>query len=95
MTAWSTDHARKTYSIPHWSEGYYDVDDAGRGAAGLQPRDQGGVDAGDVGLPLAGLQEVEASVGGGASHAQQRQGQNGHEILLLCAMAWNSKISFI
>ena len=30
MTAWSTDHARKTYSIPHWSEGYYDVDDAGR-----------------------------------------------------------------
>jgi len=30
MTAWSTDHARKTYSIPHWSEGYYDVDEAGR-----------------------------------------------------------------
>src|SRR5690606_15140738 len=30
MTAWSTDHARKTYSIPHWSEGYFDVDDAGR-----------------------------------------------------------------
>ena len=41
MTAWSADHARKTYSIPHWSEGYYDVDDAGRivvrplGAEGL------------------------------------------------------------
>ncbi|MEN5117617.1 arginine decarboxylase [Luteimonas sp. TWI662] len=40
MTAWSTDHARKTYSIPHWSEGYFDVDDAGcivvspRGAQG-------------------------------------------------------------
>ncbi|MCW5580954.1 MAG: arginine decarboxylase [Luteimonas sp.] len=30
MTAWSTDHARKTYSIPHWSEGYYDVDEGGR-----------------------------------------------------------------
>jgi len=30
MTAWSPDHARKTYSIPHWSEGYFDVDDAGR-----------------------------------------------------------------
>jgi len=30
MTPWSIDHARKTYSIPHWSEGYYDVDDAGR-----------------------------------------------------------------
>ncbi len=30
MTAWSIDHARKTYSIPHWSEGYFDVDAAGR-----------------------------------------------------------------
>ena len=30
MTAWSTDQARKTYSIPHWSGGYFDVDDAGR-----------------------------------------------------------------
>ncbi|MHC9084068.1 arginine decarboxylase [Luteimonas sp. RIT-PG2_3] len=30
MTAWSTDLARKTYSIPHWAEGYFDVDDAGR-----------------------------------------------------------------
>ena len=30
MTAWSIDHARKTYSIPHWAEGYFDVDDAGR-----------------------------------------------------------------
>ncbi|MEZ0476753.1 arginine decarboxylase, partial [Luteimonas salinilitoris] len=29
MTAWSPDHARKTYSIPHWAEGYFDVD-AGR-----------------------------------------------------------------
>ena len=30
MTAWSTEHARKTYSIPHWSEGYFDVDAGGR-----------------------------------------------------------------
>ena len=30
MTAWSLDHARKTYSIPHWSEGYFDVDAQGR-----------------------------------------------------------------
>lgn len=30
MTAWSPDLARKTYSIPHWSEGYFDVDGAGR-----------------------------------------------------------------
>ncbi|HET6435373.1 MAG TPA: arginine decarboxylase [Xanthomonadaceae bacterium] len=40
MTAWSTDHARKTYSIPHWAGGYFDVDAGGRivvrprGAAG-------------------------------------------------------------
>jgi arginine decarboxylase len=30
MAAWSLDQARKTYSIPHWSEGYFDVDDGGR-----------------------------------------------------------------
>src|SRR5207342_2253036 len=30
MSAWSLDHARKTYSIPHWSEGYFDIDGAGR-----------------------------------------------------------------
>ena len=30
MTAWSTDHARKTYSIPHWAGGYFDVDAGGR-----------------------------------------------------------------
>jgi arginine decarboxylase len=27
---WSVDHARKTYSIPHWSGGYFDVDESGR-----------------------------------------------------------------
>jgi arginine decarboxylase len=30
MTAWSPDQARKTYSIPHWAEGYFDVGDGGR-----------------------------------------------------------------
>ena len=40
MTTWSPDQARKTYSIPHWAEGYFDVDAAGHvvvsphGAAG-------------------------------------------------------------
>ena len=30
MTDWSQELARKTYSIPHWSDGYYDVDAQGR-----------------------------------------------------------------
>jgi len=30
MPAWSLDRARHTYSIPYWSEGYFDVDEAGR-----------------------------------------------------------------
>ena len=30
MTAWSLDRARHTYSIPYWSDGYFDVDAAGR-----------------------------------------------------------------
>jgi arginine decarboxylase len=30
MSSWSADHARKTYSIPHWAEGYFDVDAGGR-----------------------------------------------------------------
>lgn len=29
MTDWSLDHARRTYSIPHWADGYFDVDQAG------------------------------------------------------------------
>ena len=29
MTDWSLDQARKTYSIPHWADGYFDVDQAG------------------------------------------------------------------
>ena len=45
MTAWSTEHARKTYSIPHWAEGYVDVDEAGR----VLVRPLGG---GGIGIPL-------------------------------------------
>ena len=30
MPAWSLDRARHTYSIPYWSDGYFDVDAAGR-----------------------------------------------------------------
>ena len=30
MPAWSLDRARHTYSIPYWSEGYFDVDAGGR-----------------------------------------------------------------
>ena len=40
MTAWSLDLARKTYSIPHWSEGYFDVDASGRIA--VRPRGERG-----------------------------------------------------
>ena len=40
MTAWSTDHARKTYSIPHWAGGYFDVDAQGRIV--VRPRGAGG-----------------------------------------------------
>lgn len=29
MSDWSLDQARKTYSIPHWADGYFDVDAAG------------------------------------------------------------------
>jgi arginine decarboxylase len=39
MTAWSPDQARKTYSIPHWSAGYFDVDG---GRVVVRPRGAGG-----------------------------------------------------
>ena len=39
MAAWSPDQARKTYSIPHWSAGYYDVAD---GRVVVRPRGAGG-----------------------------------------------------
>lgn len=38
--SWSTDQARKTYSIPHWAEGYFDVDAAGRMV--VSPKGEGG-----------------------------------------------------
>src|SRR5690242_6803054 len=40
MPAWSLDRARHTYSIPYWSDGYFDVDAAGRMVA--LPRGAGG-----------------------------------------------------
>ena len=40
MSDWSPDLARKAYSIPHWSEGYFDVDDAGRMV--VRPRGRSG-----------------------------------------------------
>ncbi|MDQ2701835.1 MAG: arginine decarboxylase [Pseudomonadota bacterium] len=40
MPTWSLDQARKTYSIPHWSEGYFDVDAGGRVV--VLPRGPGG-----------------------------------------------------
>ncbi|MGS1077032.1 arginine decarboxylase [Pseudoxanthomonas beigongshangi] len=40
MSEWSADQARKTYSIPHWAEGYFDVDAAGRVV--VSPKGDGG-----------------------------------------------------
>ena len=40
MPAWSLDRARHTYSIPYWSEGYFDVDAQGRMV--VRPRGAGG-----------------------------------------------------
>lgn len=51
MSHWSLDRARHTWSIPHWSDGYFDVDDAGRIVA--QPRGPGG--------PRVALPEVVAA----------------------------------
>ncbi|PNS08878.1 arginine decarboxylase [Solilutibacter silvestris] len=45
---WSLDLARKTYSIPHWSDGYFDVDAQGRIV--VRPKGAGG--------PQAALSEV-------------------------------------
>ncbi len=46
MSDWTPDQARKAYSIPHWSEGYFDVDAAGR--VTVSPR---GADGATVALP--------------------------------------------
>ncbi|WP_297833450.1 arginine decarboxylase [Thermomonas sp.] len=51
MTDWSPDLARKTYSIPHWADGYFDADAGGRilvrprGAQGTELSLPGIVDA--------------------------------------------------
>ncbi|WP_147653809.1 arginine decarboxylase [Vulcaniibacterium gelatinicum] len=57
MTAWSLDHARKTYSIPHWSEGYFDVD--GQGRIVVRPR-------GAQGPAIVLAEVVERARGNGA-----------------------------
>ena len=33
MSAWTVDRARRTYSVPHWSDGYFDIDAQGRALA--------------------------------------------------------------
>ncbi len=40
MTTWNVAEARQRYAVPHWGEGYFDVDEAGRLCA--QPRGPGG-----------------------------------------------------
>jgi len=51
VSHWNLDRARHTWSIPHWSDGYFDVDDAGRIVA--LPRGPGG--------PKIALPEVVAA----------------------------------
>ncbi|TWI05831.1 arginine decarboxylase [Luteimonas cucumeris] len=48
MTAWSLDQARKTYSIPHWAEGYFDVDGKGRVVVSPKGRQGPGIVLADV-----------------------------------------------
>jgi len=56
MAAWSPEQARKTYSVPHWSEGYYDVDG---GKVVVRPRGAAG--------PAIGLPDVvDAALAQGA-----------------------------
>jgi arginine decarboxylase len=57
MPSWSPDQARKTYSIPHWSEGYFDVDGGGRVV--VRPR-------GDAGPAIALPEVVDAARASGA-----------------------------
>ncbi len=40
MSAWSVEHAKQLYSLPYWSEGYFDVDAKGRVCA--QPQGEHG-----------------------------------------------------
>ena len=57
MSQWSLDLARKTYSIPHWSEGYFDVDAQGRIA--VRPK-------GATGATVALPEVVDAAMAQGA-----------------------------
>jgi len=57
MSRWSPDQARKTYSIPHWAEGYFDADDRGRIV--VRPR-------GDQGPAIALPDVVDAARANGA-----------------------------
>ena len=55
MSDWSVDHARATWSIPHWSGGYFDVAD---GAMQVLPRGEGG-----PALPLPALVDAARAQG--------------------------------
>ena len=57
MSDWSLDLARKTYSIPHWSEGYFDVD--ARGRVSVHP-------TGAAGPSIALADAVDRALEGGA-----------------------------
>ncbi len=57
MAQWSSDLARKTYSIPHWADGYFDVDAQGRVAV----RPQGGEGAA---IALADVVDASLAQGG-------------------------------
>ncbi|MGH8076909.1 MAG: arginine decarboxylase, partial [Lysobacter sp.] len=57
MSDWSPDQARKTYSIPHWSEGYFDVNGAGQ--ITISP-------LGDAGATVALPEIVDAARANGA-----------------------------
>jgi len=48
MPSWNIDRARRTYSIAHWGDGYFDVDSAGRIA--VNPNGAGGA---SIALPEA------------------------------------------
>ena len=57
MAGWSIEQARKTYSIPHWAEGYFDVDAGGRIV--VRPRGVGGPE-----VVLADVVEKSLAQGG-------------------------------
>lgn len=56
MSAWSVEHAKQLYSLPYWSEGYFDVDAKGRVCA--QPQGENGPS-----LPLPELIEQACADG--------------------------------